>query len=314
MQREGNLIRVAPQSVLEKELEQEVARAKAAVELKPLETAPHPAQLRRRHADAAARAGAAVAARQGLGRRAHQHAHHHRRRRRTSRSPRTWSRNLDTQTPQVSIEARIVEATHQLHCATSASSGAATRINSAATGNATGLVFPSTVGVAGGATDATTNVNGLQLGQSGAASPNFAVNLPAAVGTGSGGALGLTLGSLSGTRQHQPAPVGAGGHRQRAHRLGAEDHDARQHRGVDRAGHVDPDLGRVGGRHQHRVRPRQAQPHGQAARDQRRLDRDDRAHHAQRARLRQRRRPRRSDDPQEARPRPRCSCATARPR
>ena len=46
-------------------------------------------------------------------------------------------------------------------------------------------------------------------------------------------------------RQHQPAPVVAGEHRQRAHRLGAEDHDARQHRGVDRAGHVDPDLGRV---------------------------------------------------------------------
>jgi type IV pilus assembly protein PilQ len=52
--------------------------------------------------------------------------------------------------------------------------------------------------VAGGATDATTNVNGLQLAQSGAASPNYVVNMPAAVGTGSGGALGLTLGSLNG--------------------------------------------------------------------------------------------------------------------
>src|SRR5262249_1552660 len=38
MQREGNLIRVAPASVLEKEMEAEVARARAAVELKPIET------------------------------------------------------------------------------------------------------------------------------------------------------------------------------------------------------------------------------------------------------------------------------------
>jgi type IV pilus assembly protein PilQ len=35
-------------------------------------------------------------------------------------------------------------------------------------------------------------------GQLGAQSPNFAVNLPAPVGTGNGGALGLTLGSIGG--------------------------------------------------------------------------------------------------------------------
>src|SRR5262249_5687119 len=38
MQREGNLIRVAPMLQLEKEVEAEVARAKAAIELKPLDT------------------------------------------------------------------------------------------------------------------------------------------------------------------------------------------------------------------------------------------------------------------------------------
>ena len=63
MQREGNLIRVAPQAVLEKELEAEVARQKAAVELQAGRDAAHPAQLRRRHADPAAHQRGDVAAR-----------------------------------------------------------------------------------------------------------------------------------------------------------------------------------------------------------------------------------------------------------
>jgi type IV pilus assembly protein PilQ len=77
---------------------------------------------------------------------------------------------------------------------------------STATGNPTGLVFPSTVGAAGGAMDQQTPVSGIlgaaqatQGGGSiGAQSPNFAVNLPAPVGTGNGGAIGLTLGSIGG--------------------------------------------------------------------------------------------------------------------
>src|SRR5688572_15023539 len=104
-------------------------------------------------------------------------------------------RNLDTQTPQVLIEARIVEArTNFLR--TIGIQWGGNSFNSAATGNATGIAFPSTVGVGGGATDAVTNVQGI-LGPA-AASPNYVVNLPAAVGTGSGGALGLTLGSVNG--------------------------------------------------------------------------------------------------------------------
>jgi type IV pilus assembly protein PilQ len=104
-------------------------------------------------------------------------------------------RNLDTPTPQVSIEARIVEARTTFLRDIGIQWGG-NSINSAGTGNATGIAFPSTVGVAGGATDATTNVNGLQIPT--AASPNYVVNMPAAVGTGSGGALGLTLGSVNG--------------------------------------------------------------------------------------------------------------------
>ncbi len=104
-------------------------------------------------------------------------------------------RNLDTPTPQVLIEARIVEARTTFLRDIGIQWGG-NSLNSAGNGNATGIAFPSTVGVAGGATDATSNVNGLQLPA--AASPNYVVNLPAPVGTGSGGALGLTLGSVNG--------------------------------------------------------------------------------------------------------------------
>ena len=104
-------------------------------------------------------------------------------------------RNLDTQTPQVLIEARIVEARTTFTRDIGIQWGGNT-INSAATGNATGIAFPSTVGLAGGATDAISPTGGLQGGA--AVSPNYVVNLPAAVGTGSGGGIGLTLGSVNG--------------------------------------------------------------------------------------------------------------------
>ncbi len=98
-------------------------------------------------------------------------------------------RNLDTQTPQVLIESRIVEAstnfTRQLGIQWGGHAQAAT-----ATGNPTGLIFPYNARVAGGSTAEGT------AGTSG--TPSFAVNLPAAVGTGSGGALGFIFGSAGG--------------------------------------------------------------------------------------------------------------------
>lgn len=194
MQREGNLIRVAPLAVLEKELEQQVARSKAAVELKPLDTRlialsyadgtqilPRIQEVMssRGHVSVDARTNQLivtdVAANISLAE--------------------DLVRNLDTQTPQVLIEARIVEANTTFERDIGIQWGGNT-INSTATGNPTGIVFPSTVGLGGGATDTATAVQGLQ--GAGAASPNFAVNMPAAVGTGSGGALGLTLGSVNG--------------------------------------------------------------------------------------------------------------------
>ncbi|CAN5887976.1 hypothetical protein BH11MYX2_BH11MYX2_06750 [soil metagenome] len=99
---------------------------------------------------------------------------------------------LDRQTPQISIEARIVEARSTfLRQFGIQWGGNATA--SAAGGNATGLVWPSSVGLAGGATDSQTPVQGIS-----ALPSDFAVNLPAAVGTGEGDALGLSLGSVGG--------------------------------------------------------------------------------------------------------------------
>ncbi len=97
--------------------------------------------------------------------------------------------NLDTQTPQILIEARIVETQANFKKEIGVQWGG-DGIASAATGNATGIVFPSTIGIAGGSTS--DNNSGTS------SSPNFAVNLPASVGTGAGGALGFTFGSVGG--------------------------------------------------------------------------------------------------------------------
>ncbi len=101
--------------------------------------------------------------------------------------------SLDTETPQVLIEARVVEANTQYLREIGVQWGGDLNY-SAATGNATGLAFPNAIGVRGGADDISTNTS-----TNGTANPgNFAINLPAAVGAGSGGALGFLLGSASG--------------------------------------------------------------------------------------------------------------------
>src|SRR5262249_5593614 len=68
----------------------------------------------------------------------------------------------------------------------------------AATGNPTGLVFPSSVGITGGNYDTNTPTQGLSPFTNPVPTPNFGVNLPAQVSTGSGGAIGITLGSVDG--------------------------------------------------------------------------------------------------------------------
>ncbi|HET9156581.1 MAG TPA: type IV pilus secretin PilQ, partial [Myxococcaceae bacterium] len=101
---------------------------------------------------------------------------------------------LDTMTPQVLIESRIVEASTSFSRSIGVQWGGFGQAASAS-GNATGLNFPSSVRVTGGSDLGTASATGV----SGA--PNFAVNLPAAVGAGAGGALGFTFGSANGALQ-----------------------------------------------------------------------------------------------------------------
>ncbi|MEA2700525.1 MAG: type pilus assembly protein PilQ [Myxococcales bacterium] len=190
--REGNLIRVAPMAVLEKELEQEIARQKQLNDVMPTETRligisyADAKQLQDRAKDLLSPRG-----RISVDDRTNQMI--------VSDVARNLQliedlvRNLDTQTSQVIIEARIVEARSTFVRQIGVQWGGS-GFRDAAHGNPTGLVFPNNIAAAGGATDATTPRGGLNA----AASPDFAVNLPAAVGTGSGGALGLMLGSVNG--------------------------------------------------------------------------------------------------------------------
>ncbi len=102
-------------------------------------------------------------------------------------------RSLDTETPQVLIEARIVEANTNFVREVGIQWGGDLGF-SEAYGNPTGLPFPSSVQMSGGADDTQT-----MSAMSGTASPgHFAINMPAAVGAGSGGALGFIFGSAGG--------------------------------------------------------------------------------------------------------------------
>jgi type IV pilus assembly protein PilQ len=98
-------------------------------------------------------------------------------------------RNLDTETPQVLIESRIVEASTNFNRQVGVQWGGnagLTQLN----GNPTGLVFPANATAAG--------ASGQAPNQGTAGTPNYAVNLPAPVGQGSGGGIGFTFGSIGG--------------------------------------------------------------------------------------------------------------------
>ncbi len=198
MIRRDNLIRVAPLATLEREREAAIARRKQQEQLAPLETRLVPVS----YADAnsmSARVRELLSERGTV-----------------SVDERTnvlivrdiadqldqveeLVRTLDTQTPQVLIEARIVEATSQYTRDVGIQWGGDVSFSSR-TGNPTGIVFPYNVGVAGGnSTDPNTPFGGLNpFGATPTQNPNFAVNLPAIVGAGQGGAVGITLGSVGG--------------------------------------------------------------------------------------------------------------------
>jgi type IV pilus assembly protein PilQ len=98
-------------------------------------------------------------------------------------------RSLDTETPEVLIESRIVEAASNFNQAIGVQWGGNFTF-SPATGNPVPVAFPNTLGATGGAGGGPTQ--GVQ------SNPNYAVNLPAPIGQGSGGGIGLVLGSANG--------------------------------------------------------------------------------------------------------------------
>ena len=197
MVRQGNLIRVAPLAQLQKERELKLAQQKQEFELTPLETRVIPVsyaqadELQQRARELLSPRGSiAVDERTNvlIARDIAANLNY----------IEELVRSLDTQTAQVLIEARIVEATSNYQRDVGIQWGGDLTMGPA-TGNATGVAFPSSLGVTGGNYDNNTPTAGLSPFTRNIATPNFAVNLPAAVGTGAGGALGVTLGSIDNT-------------------------------------------------------------------------------------------------------------------
>ena len=197
MVRTGNLIRVALLTQLQKERELRLAQLKQEYELTPLET--HLIPISYAHADdLQQRAKELLSPRGSIAVDERTNVLIARDIAGNLNNIEQLVRSLDLQTSQVLIEARIVEATSKYQRDVGIQWGGDTTF-SAATGNPTGVAFPSSVGVTGGNYDNNTPTTGLSPFTRTVPTPNFAVNLPAAVGTGQGGALGVTLGSIDNT-------------------------------------------------------------------------------------------------------------------
>jgi type IV pilus assembly protein PilQ len=196
MVRRGNLIRVAPLETLEKERELAIERRKQLETLEPLETRLVPVSYATA-TDLEPRVEELLSERGSVSVDERTNVLIVRDIADTLDDIEELIRTLDTQTPQVLVEARIVEATSQYVRDVGIQWGGDVTM-STATGNPTGLIFPANLGVIGGNYDQQTPTGGLSPFQRSISSPNFAVNLPATTSTGQGGALGITMGALGG--------------------------------------------------------------------------------------------------------------------
>jgi type IV pilus assembly protein PilQ len=194
MVRQGNLIRVAPMAQLQKERELKLAQQKQEFELTPLETRLIPISYAQA-ADLEARAKELLSPRGSIAVDERTNVLIARDIAGNLNYIEELIRSLDTQTAQVLIEARIVEATSKYSRDVGIQWGGDVTFGPA-TGNPTGVAFPSSINAAGGNYDNNTPTAGISPFNRNVATPNFAVNLPAAVGTGAGGALGMTFGSI----------------------------------------------------------------------------------------------------------------------
>jgi type IV pilus assembly protein PilQ len=197
MVRQGNLIRVAPLAQLQKERELRLAEQKQEYELTPLETRLIPISYAQAD-ELQARAKELLSPRGSIAVDQRTNVLIARDIAGNLNYIEELIRSLDTQTAQVLIEARIVEATSKYLRDVGIQWGGDVTFGPA-TANPTGVAFPSAVSAAGGAYDNNTPTAGISPFTRTVATPNFAVNLPAAVGTGAGGALGMTFGSIDNT-------------------------------------------------------------------------------------------------------------------
>ncbi|MBW2458609.1 MAG: type IV pilus secretin PilQ, partial [Deltaproteobacteria bacterium] len=194
MVRRGNIIRIAEMADLNKERELAIARRKSELQLAPIETRLIPVSYANA-ADLQARAKDMLSPRGTIAVDERTNVLIARDVSGNLNQVEELIQALDTQTPQVLIEARIVEATSRFQRDVGIQWGGDANFGPA-TGNETGIAFPSRVGVVGGGSDQETPTAGLSPTTNQVPNPNFAVNLPATVGTGAGGALGLTFGSI----------------------------------------------------------------------------------------------------------------------
>ena len=197
MVRQGNLIRVAKLDQLQKERELKLAQQKQEYELTPLTTRLIPVSYAQAE-EVQARAKDLLSPRGSIAVDERTNVLIARDTEANLNFIEQLIRSLDTQTAQVLIEARIVEATSSYNRDIGIQWGGDLTMGPA-TGNPTGVAFPSSIGVTGGNYDNNTPTAGLSPFTRNIPTPNFAVDLPAAVGTGAGGALGVTLGSIDNT-------------------------------------------------------------------------------------------------------------------
>lgn len=197
MVRQGNLIRVAKLDQLQKERELKLAQQKQEYELTPLLTRLIPVSYAQAD-EIQARAKELLSPRGSIAVDERTNVLIARDTEANLNFIEQLIRSLDTQTAQVLIEARIVEATSSYNRDIGIQWGGDLTMGPA-TGNPTGVAFPSSIGVTGGNYDNNTPTAGLSPFTRNIPTPNFAVDLPAAVGTGAGGALGMTLGSIDNT-------------------------------------------------------------------------------------------------------------------
>jgi type IV pilus assembly protein PilQ len=194
MVRQGNLVRVAPLAQLQKERELKLAAQKQEYELTPLETRLIPISYAQAE-ELQGRAKELLSPRGSLAVDDRTNVLIARDISSNLNYIEELVRSLDTQTAQVLIEARIVEATSSYNRDVGIQWGGDVTFG-AATANPTGVAFPSSLTAAGGNYDNNTPTAGVSPFTRTVATPNFAVNLPAAVGTGAGGAIGMSFGSI----------------------------------------------------------------------------------------------------------------------